>query len=388
MRSFGRGIKHLLLAAVWLVALFCVAEVALRARLWYQRSHAADDAGEVTATPDILPSAETYQQLRPLMRVAAPEAGAEAVRTNSFGLRGPEIAVPKPAGVFRVLCLGDDTTLALHLREDETYCQRLREHLQQQTQLTVEVVNAGLPGGCPLTSLLLLRHRLLGLQPDLILQHVDPTDVEDDRKVRPFTFMDDAGVPLAAVHPLCRKATAPTLISLTHEFVLLDWVRERLVAEWQAGTGGSAEAWDPVQWDMAAEQALAPLQALQTLAGGAYCELIVTAAGDPLRPGARPIAAQPRMIEMAGARTEPARRPDLAAYARAHRLLYLDACESAGAPELGGVCSRVATTAEHDTYAALQAAFIVQNVPGVWRGADERPGTLPPLPDTARVPRE
>jgi hypothetical protein len=50
MRSFGHGIKHLLLAVIWLAALVCITEVALRAQRWravaYPQPGVAEPVGD------------------------------------------------------------------------------------------------------------------------------------------------------------------------------------------------------------------------------------------------------------------------------------------------------------------------------------------------------
>lgn len=392
MRSIGHGIKHLFLAVIWLVALVCISEVALRAHRWHAAAYRP--SGDVAPdTAIVAPSAVTYQQLRPLLGQTRHGDGRD-LRTNAFGLRGAEIALPKPAGVFRVICLGDDTTLARHLPEEETYCERLRVYLQERTQLRVEVINAGLPGGCPLTGLLLMRHHLLGLQPDLVVQHVDPTDVADDRIVRPFTFMDAQGTPLAAMHPSCRQTAAPTLLSLSQEFLLIDRVQELLVTQWGLSGGDGQEAWHDVEWEMAAEQALAPLAQLQSLVGGGYCEVIISAADDPLREPTDTVAHGFDGIRPAGGEGDPPAPVSLATYARAQRLLYLDASAElrARAPDEPPLI--VETAEEHDLYAALLAEFVMANVPGVWSAPTSgAPGVLPspgapqPLTDAESRPR-
>lgn len=388
MRSVGHGIKHLLLAVIWLAALLCITEVAMRAHRWHAAAYPQSDARRGEASRVVVPSAETYLQLRPMLgHFRDHERGG--LRTNAFGLRGPEIAIPKPAGVFRVICLGDDTTLARDLPEEQTYCQRLRDYLQERTQLHVEVINAGLPGGCPLSSLLLLRHHLLGLQPDVVLQHVDPTDVDDDRLIRPYTFLDEQGVPLVAIHPSLRDSAAPTLLSLSQEFLLLDWAREGVVDRWNPREAESDRSWDPVEWEMAAEQALSPLAALQSLVSGAYCEVIVTTADDPLRQPVGAVAREDAGIRPISGESEREQPLSLAVYTRRLKMLFMDASEQLRALDASQPPLRIETPEDHELYAALLAEFLVSSVPSVWSAPTDAPNALPspgdpqPLSDAA-----
>ena len=122
-----------------------------------------------------MPSRATYLTVAPKLRFTRIESASRrpfTLRTNSFGLRCPEVEIPRPEGCFRVLCLGDDNTFAGDLPESFTYPQILGELIQPETSTRVEVLNAGCPGGSPTISALLLRHRLLTLQPDVIVVHL------------------------------------------------------------------------------------------------------------------------------------------------------------------------------------------------------------------------
>src|SRR5260221_7942784 len=86
------------------------------------------------------------------------------VALNSVGLRGKEPAIPKPAGIYRVVCLGDEITLVPQTPEAETFCVRLQHDFPESQGRRVEVLNAGIPDYCPLLSYLQMKHQLLGLQ--------------------------------------------------------------------------------------------------------------------------------------------------------------------------------------------------------------------------------
>ena len=325
MRSLVRGVKHLIGAVFMLAGLICAAEVGLRGYTWYQEHHqdAAVAADDVTAY--VTPSSETYQKLRPLANFRLSTAGGREVllQTNSFGLRGPEPQQPKPAGTFRVVCLGDERTIAAEVPLAETYCVRLQERLQSRTNLRVEVINGGLPGGCPLTELILLSHRLIGLQPDLVLVHVDATDISDDRLIRPFTFVDDGGRPVAAVHPQLRGSRTSPLLSLSQEFRLVDLARRQLASTWEQRTARADVSWNESDWSVHVEQALQPLSDLKHLAGGAYCELVVSTIGDPLADHSAQVAETGEVRPVAHTAGRPA--VSLADYAKSRQLLYVDA---------------------------------------------------------------
>ncbi|HOW97657.1 MAG TPA: hypothetical protein P5567_12750 [Kiritimatiellia bacterium] len=93
------------------------------------------------------------------------------VRPNLQGLREREIAVPKPAGVFRVLVLGDESTWGPGLAEDERFTALAESRLRQQDpDRRIEVLNAGLPEA----TLPVLRDALLfwceaPVEPDLVV---------------------------------------------------------------------------------------------------------------------------------------------------------------------------------------------------------------------------
>ncbi len=93
------------------------------------------------------------------------------VHINSHGTRGPDFAVPKPAGVFRILSLGDSRTFGWGLSESETYSARLEALLNQGRGRTnrVEVINAGVNAWSYPQMLTFLRDFALAWQPDMVV---------------------------------------------------------------------------------------------------------------------------------------------------------------------------------------------------------------------------
>jgi lysophospholipase L1-like esterase len=71
--------------------------------------------------------------------------GTTEVRTNSLGLRGPDLG-PKTAGGLRVLALGDSFTLGLQVDGSATWPAHLSSDLSAHLGQVVEVLNAGVSG--------------------------------------------------------------------------------------------------------------------------------------------------------------------------------------------------------------------------------------------------
>ncbi len=98
------------------------------------------------------------------------------IRINSHGLRGPEISLDKPKGVFRILGLGDSFSFGWGVEEDKTYLRVLESKLRV-AGYRIEVLNAGVPAWHSVQSLGYLMKRGLRFKPDLILAEFFVDDV-------------------------------------------------------------------------------------------------------------------------------------------------------------------------------------------------------------------
>jgi len=101
------------------------------------------------------------------------------VRTNRYGLRGPDPMIPKPTGVFRILMLGDSFTFGFPVEDDETFCHLIEAGLRERGY-PVEVVNGGVSGSSPTLHYLSLRDQFLSFEPDLVILWFDLGDVQED----------------------------------------------------------------------------------------------------------------------------------------------------------------------------------------------------------------
>jgi len=120
--------------------------------------------------------------------------------TNGLGFRDDEVAVPKPAGVYRIACIGGSTTVE-GPRNDLTYPnmleRRLREHFRTDA---IEVVNCGvytLDTGREVQRF----PDYLALEPDLIIQYNFVNDLMAGLPnwMTPTGIRSDAGKALKAV---------------------------------------------------------------------------------------------------------------------------------------------------------------------------------------------
>ena len=145
-----------------------------------------------------------------------PGYGIPPVRTNSFGLRSPEVAVPKPNGTFRVLLLGDSFTFGFNSADDAVFARQMERLLRTQHGLpSLEIVNAGVLSYCPLLEYLQYRHHLHVLEPDLVVLNFDMSDVQDHLDYSRNLVSSTDGVPLFVTEPSLRHgpSSMPGLLS-------------------------------------------------------------------------------------------------------------------------------------------------------------------------------
>ena len=298
-QSLGRNLKGLLTAACLLAFAICAVEIGLR----IDRYQSAVNCQPALASVDlpleeqlVAPSLSTWVEMLPNAKATLknPDTGEPvAFSTNSFGARGPEPLVPKPKGVLRVLCLGDESTVAAELAVEDAYPARLQVLLTAMVGSPVEVINAGIPGSCPRIAALQLRHRLLALQPDLVVLHFDMSDVAEDAAVRRFVALDRKGHPTLATHPATRKACQLKRPRLSDEFLVVQKAEQQVAKLWDREMPSTGESiidrhqryrWtadDAPDLDAEIKSALAPLVALQELCDASGARLLVSTTPKP-----------------------------------------------------------------------------------------------------------
>ncbi len=109
---------------------------------------------------------------------------------NSRGLRSDtEFSYEKPAGVFRVVSLGDSFTTGYEVDEDEIFSSVLGRRLREAGH-RVEVLNAGVSGYSNAEALVYLERELLKYDPDLVILSFYGNDLVDNVRSGLFGIVD------------------------------------------------------------------------------------------------------------------------------------------------------------------------------------------------------
>ena len=145
VRSCVSWFRHIFYALVFLALVGCLTEIALRV---YDSATGQVTRRELYDRGMTCKSWTVHHSLKPsrTFSVRNPDRDERiTVALNSHGLRGKEPAVPKPPDTFRIVCLGDELTLAPQTRDADTYCAQLQLDFPTCRGRKVEVVNAGVP---------------------------------------------------------------------------------------------------------------------------------------------------------------------------------------------------------------------------------------------------
>lgn len=135
-----------------------------------------------------------WRHARDQEKIFANELGESVVvRQNGYGHRGAERSPEKPAGVRRILALGDSFTEAVQVGEDEMFTTLLERRVPN-----LEVLNAGVGGYGTVQQYLYLQSEGLRFQPDTVLLMFYKNDLKDNCLTyspgfgpRPYAVMTD-----------------------------------------------------------------------------------------------------------------------------------------------------------------------------------------------------
>jgi len=144
-------------------------------------------------------------------------------RHNSRGFRGDEVLVPKPEGIFRIVCMGGSTTYSASVEDyHESYPFRLQQELHNIGYARVEVVNAGVFSYTSSEGLINFETRILDLQPDLVIIYDGVNDVDARLVWPPKVYTGDSSgyarrLP-ATTPPLLEQITLTRMVLVYFEW--------------------------------------------------------------------------------------------------------------------------------------------------------------------------
>ncbi|MEW4488644.1 SGNH/GDSL hydrolase family protein [Thalassoglobus sp. JC818] len=109
------------------------------------------------------------------------KSGSFDIRTNQFGLRGPEIEKDAAAETLRIAVLGGSSAFGYFASDGQEAARILEERLQKSipdgSNFTIEVLNAGVPGYNLFHTLHRFESRVCPLKPDFVLLYLGWNDL-------------------------------------------------------------------------------------------------------------------------------------------------------------------------------------------------------------------
>ncbi len=122
------------------------------------------------------PSDQIIYRLAPNLNLKFQEV---PVRTNSFGIRGPERPLAKPDGVYRIMLLGDSFAFGWGVEEDKIFATRIEEILNESGGVSgkkVELFNFGVPGYSTFQEVAMFQDLGVKLKADAVLVYFVDND--------------------------------------------------------------------------------------------------------------------------------------------------------------------------------------------------------------------
>lgn len=362
IRTLSRNLICFCAAVVLLALMVCALEVSLRS--WRLRSNLHSGRRVRPLEELIAPHEMSWIDVRPLVNFKREISSGRSVRiqTNEYGIRGASVTLPKPRGVYRILCLGGDNVFGSTLSVQETIPDRLQRILDQHAGIQVEILNAGCPRAGPLINLLRYRSHLAALQPDLVIFCLNEDDLSFDRDVRGALHLDPSRNPAFASHPGLRGQGSAFMDRVCEEFITVDWLLGWAGNVAGAGVESTVVNTAPVRGSI--QRDLAAMVPLSTLVSGNYGNLLIS-----VSPSAWGVdRARNSMDKSQSSFAEDVRRflkeAHLVEKIQVHdglaAFLAPDDARLAFSPETGSL-----TPEGNDLYAQQLARFLLQTVPGL-----------------------
>lgn len=177
------------------------------------------------------------------------ESGQIRVSSNSRGVREREWAVPKPAGRFRVVVLGDSFVFGNGVAPEDRLGSFLEAALAERGDADVEVLSIGMSAWNLAAECAWARRSLSDLEPDLLVHVSVSNDLDDNPGVRGFGSLAHFGT--------ARRERANGFVTTSHPYTLGvqadSWLEAGL--DWESRSRYEAAAADVLELAEAVEAA-------------------------------------------------------------------------------------------------------------------------------------
>ena len=382
-QRFGKLLRQMFAALLLLGALLLGGEFWLRDRKGIERVVTCQSAMVYQGL--LQESAFQHHELRPLhTAIIQPVPGRPIeIKTDKFGCRDAQSGVDATGDHYRILMLGDELIFGGTVPDGATVPARLQRFLERETNRELEVLNGGVPGYCPVLAQLRFQHQLHEMKPDLVILHVDMSDIHDDQIYR--SLLEVEGAEVACRHPSLRlpsKTKTPLVDILGHSSLFgsaFSALRSR-GPEWFAirgeAAGQSRFEWisdHPEDMRLQIRHALEPLVELRKAVEQAGGQLLVTTCPVIWQVLAGSECPQlTRSCRIRGTTPFRSRFPFdvLSRYCEQERIHYLDCSESfqRGADTSKLFDRALPTLSERGMayYAKLISDYIISNPPAQW----------------------
>ena len=157
-----RLVSHLVTGFCFLALLLLIAECSLSPFIYLSNMHVEDEHLGWKLNPGVT-------------------SVWDGVRTsiNEKGVRGSELAYEKPAGMLRILFLGDSVIFGYRIEEDQDTVPSLAARQLAAASFSVQSINAGVCGYSPWQEYEYLRREGIKYDPDLVVVSIVLNDVTD-----------------------------------------------------------------------------------------------------------------------------------------------------------------------------------------------------------------
>ena len=210
-RQMKSGYKNLFVVTLSIILSLFLVEVGIRViKPIFKKEGAVSSAPDRRGfnVPINKADSELFWRTKPLARY-------KGIDINSKGFRGKEFSTKKSSGVYRIMALGDSSTLGVGVSNSETYCAILENLLNQTKNLSrsYEVINAGVAGYSSLQGFRYLKSDIINYRPDLITIYFGLNDYlyasgKNDRErpyIKPWVIEIDNIMNYSQIYRMLRK---------------------------------------------------------------------------------------------------------------------------------------------------------------------------------------